>query len=160
MKTGLYVGMFFMAFVGFAMMGVGMTDSKLTELVPFALLPVLVSVIFQWVLLYKSWAAIQDGHARTTPGAALGLLFIPIFSIYWIFIAYGSWGRNFNAFSRRHGVGFEVSEGLFTLHCFLMFFGGPLALITGLMMSLAMCRGINAVANRQYGGLPVARLHP
>ena len=33
------------------------------------------------VLWYKAWAALQDGHARTTPGKAVGLLFIPFFTV-------------------------------------------------------------------------------
>jgi len=39
-------------------------------------------------VVYKAWEAIQNGHARTSPGKAVGFLFIPCFSLYWMFPAY------------------------------------------------------------------------
>src|SRR5215472_4189380 len=39
------------------------------------------------VLIYQMWQSIQDGHARTTPGKAVGFLFIPFFNLYWMFQA-------------------------------------------------------------------------
>ena len=43
------------------------------------------AVIMSYILLYCFWQIIQDGHARITPGRAIGFLFIPIFNIYWFF---------------------------------------------------------------------------
>lgn len=40
-------------------------------------------------LLFMGWKSIQNTeHARTTPGKAVGYLFIPIFNLYWIWVAY------------------------------------------------------------------------
>ncbi len=47
------------------------------------------SVLF-FVLLYKFWAAIQDGRAITSPEKAVGLSLIPIYYLYWNF--YSFWG--------------------------------------------------------------------
>jgi hypothetical protein len=47
--------------------------------------------------VYRIWSAIQDGHARTTPGRAVGFLFIPFFNVYWIFQALAGFASDFNA---------------------------------------------------------------
>jgi len=77
------------------------------------LIPVLalmaVAMIFAAVLLciifHRSWAAIQDGHARTTPGKAVGFLFIPLFNLYWIFQALPGFAKDYNRFIARHNIG-------------------------------------------------------
>ncbi|MEA5079778.1 MAG: DUF4339 domain-containing protein [Anaerolineaceae bacterium] len=48
------------------------------------------SFVLECILLYQFWKLVQDGNARTTPGRAVGFLFIPLFNFYWMFIAY--WG--------------------------------------------------------------------
>ena len=45
------------------------------------------------------WAAIQDGYARTTPGKAIGFMFIPFFNIYWMFQAIWGYSKDYNNFS-------------------------------------------------------------
>jgi len=54
------------------------------------------------VVLYKFWQVIQDGHARTIPGKAVGFLFIPIFSYYWLFVAYFGLAMDLNRYIERH----------------------------------------------------------
>jgi hypothetical protein len=39
---------------------------------------------------YRCWMLVSDGKARTTPGQAVGFMFIPLFNLYWQFVAY--WG--------------------------------------------------------------------
>ena len=46
------------------------------------------------VLLYKAWKVIPAAHARTTPGRAVGFLFIPCFNLYWIFQAFYGWAQD------------------------------------------------------------------
>jgi hypothetical protein len=50
------------------------------------------------ILLYKYWQIDQDGYSKTTPGKAVGFLFIPLFNIYWAFIAYGGLAGDQNRF--------------------------------------------------------------
>lgn len=51
--------------------------------------PVLVlGVIFQAMFLYKLWEAVPVENRSTTPGRAVGFLFIPFFNFYWVFRAY------------------------------------------------------------------------
>ena len=33
--------------------------------------------------IYRYWTTLQGGNARTTPGKAIGFLFIPLFNFYW-----------------------------------------------------------------------------
>jgi hypothetical protein len=162
-SAGLYLFLWWLGLLGGGVMtGIAVTDPKLTELVAVCWAPLLICAIAFWVLIYKAWSAIQDGQARTTPGKAVGFLFIPLFNIYWLFIAIGSWGKEWNAFASRRGVvGFRASEGLFVAHCVFSIIPvlSIIALITGTSVILSFCRGINAVADRQAGGLPIATLH-
>ena len=48
----------------------------------------LIGGIFQLVLLYRCWNSIQELPARSTPGKAVGFLFIPLFNLYWMFVAF------------------------------------------------------------------------
>lgn len=74
----------------------------------------LYAVIVWLVLIYNMWAAIQDGQARTTPGKAVGFLFIPFYNLYWIFQAIHGFAKDYNSYIQRHSVTVPpLSEGLF-----------------------------------------------
>ncbi|MFH1746249.1 MAG: zinc ribbon domain-containing protein [Planctomycetota bacterium] len=47
----------------------------------------LLYAILYLVWLYQTWSAVPPRHRSTTPGAAVGFLFIPFFNIYWMFRA-------------------------------------------------------------------------
>jgi hypothetical protein len=73
-----------------------------------------------YLLLYKAWAVIQDGHASTTPEKAVGFIFIPFYNFYWIFKAWHGLARDYNRYIGRHG--FQVPAlrgGLFLTFCIL-----------------------------------------
>lgn len=63
-----------------------------------------VAAIVGYVILYKAWQAIQDGQPRTTPGKAVGFLFIPFFNLYWMFMAYWGWAKDCNAYISSKGL--------------------------------------------------------
>ena len=160
-SPGLYITLWWIGLVGGgSMTGLAVSDPKLTELVAVCWAPLLIGAIAFWVLIYKAWSAIQDNQARTTPGKAVGFLFIPLFNFYWLFVAIGSWGKEFNGFAARRGVAFRASEGLFIAHCAFSLIPilAVVSLFTGTGVILQFCRGINAVADRQAGGLPIATL--
>lgn len=99
------------------------------------------------VLLYKAWQAIQDGQVRTTPGQAVGFLFIPFFNLYWMFVSIWGWAQDYNGYKARHNVpGEPASEGMFLafLICYLIF--PPACLVLVFMVVSKMCDGINAIA--------------
>jgi hypothetical protein len=55
-----------------------------------------------FVLLYRAWVVLQDGRTRPTAGRAVGFMFMPLFNIYWDFIAVLGVARRLNRFTRRH----------------------------------------------------------
>ena len=63
-----------------------------------------IAAIVGYVILYKAWQAIQDGQPRTTPGKAVGFLFIPFYNFYWMFIAYWGWAKDRNAYISSKGL--------------------------------------------------------
>lgn len=72
------------------------------------------------VMWYKAWKAIQDGHARTTPGKAIGFLFIPFFNFYWIFQSLWGFAKDYNSYISRHRISSpELPSGLFLAYCIL-----------------------------------------
>lgn len=115
--------------------------------------------VFLYVLYYKMWAAIQDGCARTTPGKAVGFMFIPIFNIYWTFQAVWGFSKDYNEFLRRHSIDAKpLSEGLFLWACITPFLGfipfvGWLAniavLVLYIMVMNASCDAINNLVYAQ-----------
>lgn len=66
-------------------------------------IPAVVGVISALVLLHKMWAALQPyrerftRNVRTTPGKAVGFLFIPLYNYYWLFEAFWGWSKDYNA---------------------------------------------------------------
>jgi hypothetical protein len=73
------------------------------------------------VLLYRMWAAIQDGRARTSPGRAVGYLFIPFYNFYWVFQAFPGFATDYNAFVGRHSLDApRLSSGLFVAYAVLV----------------------------------------
>ena len=128
------------------------------SLVGLSCIPMLYGGICMMVLWYKSWAAIQDGHARTTPGKAIGFLFIPIFDIYWLFQAVWGLAKDFNAYLQRNSSPTaRLPEGLFLAYCILCFTTwipilGLVFLVVNYVIALmtvsALCDGINAIAGK------------
>ena len=66
-----------------------------------SLLPLFWAFITYLILMHKAWACIQDGHARTTPGKAVGFMFIPLFNFYWAFRAIPGFADDYNAYLLR-----------------------------------------------------------
>jgi len=76
-------------------------------------------VIFQYFLLYHCWKLIPADIARTTPIKAVGFLLIPIFNLYWMFVAYRGLAKDMNKTSQRCGVQFSVRESFGLHYCWL-----------------------------------------
>ncbi|MEM7627852.1 MAG: DUF4339 domain-containing protein [Planctomycetota bacterium] len=129
--------------------------------VPFVLL----AAITWWRLLYRAWRQIQDGFAQTTPGKAVGFLFIPFFNLYWHFVAFYGLSKDMRAYAQRHGVsGVGVSPGvglalaITNVGAFVGGFLGPFALVvpivllvTFLIFTWQIAAGSRAIAAHQQG---------
>jgi hypothetical protein len=73
-----------------------------------------------YLLLYRAWAAIQDGNASTTPEKAVGFIFIPFYNFYWIFKAWYGFARDYNHYLERYALNApKLEESLFLAFCIL-----------------------------------------
>jgi hypothetical protein len=87
-------------------------------------------IVLSNMLLYKAWAQIQDGSARTTPGKAVGFRFIPGFHFYWDFVAVKGLAEDLNAYTRRRGIAAApVSQELALWCCILSIVGDVLGCV-------------------------------
>ncbi|MEP6924366.1 MAG: hypothetical protein ABI954_07860 [Pyrinomonadaceae bacterium] len=112
-----------------------------------------VSLVCVCILLYKMWASINDGHARTTPGKAIGFLFVPFFNIYWIFQVWGGFPADYNAYLERHQLfAPRLSSGIYSAYPILCLLSalpvvGILIAIIGTFVFLAVvsktCDAVN-----------------
>jgi hypothetical protein len=127
-------------------------DTAIIYIVLFGLLILYITVV-NMVFLYKIWEAIQDGHARTTPGKAVGFMFIPFFNYYWIFPAYWGFAKDFNQLILRRGLKITpIPEGLFlsypilVLCTLLISYIGIVTIIINLCIINAACNKINELS--------------
>jgi len=82
-----------------------------------------------YILLYRAWSVIQDGKASTTPGKAVGFIFIPFYDFYWIFRAWWGFARDYNRYIERHALNAQkLNEGLFLAFCILSLCNAVLSL--------------------------------
>ena len=119
----------------------------------------LIAMILSFIYLYRAWFILQPGGAQTTPGKAVGFCFFPFFNLYWIFVAYHGWSKDWNRIRASHSNLAHlpgVAEGLFL--------AGPICMLAsiipliGLLAALAypiifmimvaqMCKVVNAMAD-------------
>lgn len=113
------------------------------------------SAIPFYMTLYRAWKCLQPGGmARTTPGKAVGFMFIPFFNFYWLFQAVNGlatdWNRTVNTFQDLKAAP-RMSQGIFLTCCIGMFLP-PLGLIMMFPVVSQMCRGVNFFAFRPHPG--------
>lgn len=124
-------------------------------IVGLSLIPMLIGVILGIVYLYRGWVLLQPHTAVSTPGKAVGYLFIPLFNLYWVFIAYWRWSQEWNrlvAASPSHPQAPRAGEGLFLGYAILSISGvllGVFSLIPLLIVQLMMMKNLCNIVN--YG---------
>jgi hypothetical protein len=73
----------------------------------------IISIIIASILLYRFWNIIQKGNiTRTTPGKAVGFTFIPIFNLYWFYVAYIGLAKDMNAYCDENNINVRFNESL------------------------------------------------
>ena len=93
-------------------------------------------------LLYRGWATIQDGHARTSPARAVLFLLIPVFNLYWVFQAVWGLAKDYNSYVKRHGTGAkQLSEGVFLGYAVLGILSA-VAIIVGTLITQILAVGV------------------
>ena len=124
----------------------------------------LVGVLITVVVLrfvHRIWTAVQDGHARMSPGQAVGYQFIPLFNFYWVFQVWAGFASDFNAMARRRGLTLpRLRPGLFAAVIVLgMLSALPYLAVVGVAsfaLAVALfrrvCDGVNALAAAHPAG--------
>ncbi len=80
-------------------------------------------ILFTLRPIYRGWRALrvfQDVHwkPRTSPGRAVGRLFIPVYSIFWMYQAFPGFASDFNALANRLSLpGARVSRAPYIAIC-------------------------------------------
>lgn len=138
--------------------------------VVMAAIAAITGTIAYLVLLYRLWAVVQDGRAQTTPGCAVGFLFIPCFNIYWQFVAYWGLSKELNRISRQYCFGApEVNEGLALAACILhccacIPYLGALAAIPAFIIWIVvlkgMCHTAAAIVGTSFNPKPSPTANP
>ena len=130
--------------------------------------------VVSMMLFFRAWQAIQDGHARTTPGKAIGFAFIPFFNFYWAFQMIWGYSKDFNAYIQRHEIKVNpLNEKLFLTATMMAVAGviinriplfGLLYSVGSMVVSLLMCyaviQGVNALAESgvEVKGMPAMKV--
>jgi hypothetical protein len=77
-----------------------------------------VAQIYFLISLYRCWKIIQGSTAGTTPGMAVGFLFIPLFNMYWVYRSIIGLAKDANEFLQLNGIEKKkISVILSTLTC-------------------------------------------
>ena len=115
----------------------GTTNLLVGILIFLATAPFLLAqVILTYLVIYKMWASIRDGNqTRTTPGKAIGFLFIPFFNLYWLFQVWAGFPTDYNQYVEQHRLSVpHLGSGIYTAYPVLI----VLSVIPGLNVLTAL----------------------
>ena len=109
--------------------------------------------VLSCLYLYRAWKALQWGQIRTSPGKAVGFLFIPVFNLYWIFVAYPGLAKDWNRIMASHpnlAYAPRLNAGLAVTYCILVIVSLAFSLID---FDLMVSEGGPTVLGLVMGGL-------
>jgi hypothetical protein len=139
-----------------------LNESSDTKLIAGLLgLPVAVlATIFTCILHYNCWQAVPTKYRRTTPGKAVGYLFIPFYNLYWLFISFPGLAKGFSDFARENSdaqigdqSGLGIAFAIVTLFSLGLSFVPGLASvmnIANLVLFIIFYKAMSSYANRVY----------
>ena len=151
--------------IGFLAAFSGFPEGFITSFLILGCLLLFIGGIFHLVLLYQIWKTVDHNIARTTPGKAVGFLFIPIFNLYWMFVAYKGLGDDLNKSLQQQGIQYEVDKNSGLVFCVLccvcnamQLFAPPIVImlaggVTGIFLTLFLHSAKNgAIASLRQKG--------
>ncbi|RPJ64716.1 MAG: hypothetical protein EHM20_18110 [Alphaproteobacteria bacterium] len=93
---------------------------------------IIISLLIEFMLFYKMWAAIKDTQTSISPGKAVGFLFIPVFNIYWALLMITGFVEDYNGFVQRRSIKTQnLPMLLFMIYSFMF-------ILTGLLVTIPM----------------------
>ena len=102
-----------------------------------------------YMYLYRLWEVLQHGRPRTTPGMAVGLMFVPGLNVYWVFVAFYGLAKDWNRITNRYADlnrAPQMNEGLFLAYCCCSILVAPIGLILWFPVMQQVCRAIGFMA--------------
>lgn len=117
-----------------------------------AVVLLIVTAVFFCRFLYKLWSLIPPNLARTTPGKAVGFICIPVFNLYWNFIAIYGLGKALKAEAEQNGISYGEYTDLLNLAycigfcCFVLPGIGTLFQVIGLVAGVIGMKQMKNVA--------------
>lgn len=134
------------------------SGSEASEGLALLFFPVfVVAAVFFCILHHSCWKALPERHRSTTPGKAVGFLFIPFYNFYWAFISFPGLAKGYLKFKKEAGiVGIKDTTGLgitsailFVLSLTLGFFPGFALILTtaDLVIFILFYKAISTYAN-------------
>ena len=73
------------------------------------------SIIGTLILCYRCWNVVQDEDAKTTPRKAAGFMLIPVFNIYWLFVAFYGLSTDLNKYITKRGLNVKPCSNVLVL---------------------------------------------
>ncbi len=64
----------------------------------------IVTLVFTSILHYSCWKALPERYRSTSPGKAVGFLFIPFYNFYWVFISFPGLAKGYVKFKKDAGI--------------------------------------------------------
>lgn len=93
----------------------------LTAIICIGFAGIIAGVVLYCILLHRCWSLIPREWARTSPDLAVGLQFVPLFNLYWVFVAVLGLAKDMNRLHDQLGLsGDRVNEGLALTYCILI----------------------------------------
>lgn len=116
---------------------------------------VVLTIVFFCKVQYAFWTIVQDGTDKPKPGEAVGFLFIPFFSWYWIFVSFNRLSKELNKMAdERDPGGYQrADEGVSLTYCILILcsiipFLGYLAMLARIILFFIMMANHKKVVHR------------
>jgi len=116
--------------------------------------------IYSYIILFRAWKVIQAGGARTTPGKAVGLILIPIFNFYWIFVAYYGWAIDWTRIRSSYSnlmSAPRASSGTFLAGSIFVILFFPIGVFFFFWMISKMCTVTNHMASAYALSRPLSK---
>jgi len=105
--------------IGFVILAERHGEEEGVLVMMLGLIVILSSSIYFLVVMYRLWNfVIETSKAEgltpsiESPGKAVGFLFIPLFSYYWAFIAFGKLPKDLNAIANKRGFSNGISDSM------------------------------------------------
>ena len=82
------------------------------------LIPLMIGVLFNLLILHSLWSLIPSDEAPATPLVTVFLLFIPLFNIYWFFVAYHTLAQKLNKELKKKNISDKnINEDISLICC-------------------------------------------